>query len=90
METADRDMANAALLMNEKINERIREAMSAEAVGIALVSNPAVYNTIYGIVHSQVEEMLRQMAMRLQPVTYYGTTTGSAVMSPPGPKKNFW
>jgi hypothetical protein len=75
MDNDDTNMANAALLLTEKIDERIAEAMANPAVIEALMKSPQLLLYIRGAIDHTVENALSQLAQRIPPTTKYWTST---------------
>jgi hypothetical protein len=87
MDKDDQDTANAALLLTEKIEQRIAEAMANPNVVEALLANPRFNLYVQGVIETIVTGALQQLATRLQPTTYW-TSTGTTITA--ATPKNYW
>lgn len=75
MTPEDRDQANAALLLNDKINERFCEALCNPVVIGALLASPTFRSALEGYVQGEIAQALQQLHERVRPVQYYGLST---------------
>jgi hypothetical protein len=81
MDKADQDMTNASLLLHEKINERIAEAMKDYKVVGSLVESyefrRKTEEMLAPLIFAIVNDAVKQMSARLYPVQTYSTGTTS-------------
>lgn len=83
MSPEDRDQANAALLLDEKIQDRIAEALQWPSPVHALLENPAFRVALESYVQNEITLALQQLHERMRPVQYYG-------LNPTHTSKRYW
>lgn len=75
MAPEDRDQANAALLLDENITQRLADSMKHPSVAHALLENSAFRHAIEQFVQNEINDALSQMAKRVQPKYHYGASS---------------
>ena len=81
MTDEDRDTANAALLMNEKIADRIREAFATD---------PGLADAVRYVIQYEIQQALAQFSNRAAPQYAQTTGTGTGVYMQPTNTKYYW
>lgn len=77
MEAEERDQVNAVLLLNEKIDERILEALKHPLAAQYLEANPSFKPLVELIVNACIKSALAQLSDRVRPMYYYGDSTST-------------
>lgn len=69
------DQANAALLLDENITQRLADSMKHYSVIHALLENPVFRGALEQYVQNEINDALSQMAKRVQPAYHYGSSS---------------